>query len=189
MNVHVWWYLARASGIVAWGLGLASVLWGLALATRGIGDKPRPPWLLAVHRHLGGLTLLFVLVHLGALVADSYVQFGPGDLFVPFASSWRPAAVAWGVIAFWLLVAVELTSLAMKRIPKRWWRRIHLGSYAVAVLSTLHLFTAGTDASTPALRWITIVTGGATAFFVLYREVGPGKGARAAARLAVDRSN
>ena len=75
---------------------------------------------------------------------------------MPFASSWKPGAVAWGVIAFWMLLGIELTSLFMKRIPKVWWRRIHLTSYAVAAMTTIHLFTAGTDATTAALRWTTI---------------------------------
>jgi DMSO/TMAO reductase YedYZ heme-binding membrane subunit len=175
VNEQFWWYLARASGIVAWALALTSVLWGVALATRALGPRPRAPWLLDLHRHLGGLVLVFTGVHLGALVADSYVHFGPADLFVPFASDWRRGAVAWGVVAFWLLVAVEVTSLAMKRIPKVWWRRIHLSSYAVAVMTTVHLFTAGTDATTTALRVVTIAAAALIAFFLLYRELGPRK--------------
>ncbi|MET0879967.1 MAG: hypothetical protein ABWZ14_00350, partial [Acidimicrobiales bacterium] len=71
-----------------------------------------------------------------------------------------------------------VSSLLMKQIPKRWWRRIHLTSYAVAVMTTVHLFTAGTDATTVALRWITIVTTTFTTFFLLYRKLGPKKAAR-----------
>ena len=71
----------------------------------------------------------------------------------------------------------------MKRIPKRWWRRIHLTSYAVAVMTTIHLFTAGTDATTVALRWVTIAAG-LHHLLPALPEVGPKKAARipAAAR-------
>ena len=188
MNEQFWWYVARASGIVAWALAVASVLWGIALATRALGPKAKAPWLLDLHRHLGGLTVLFTGIHLGALVADNYVHFGLADLLVPFAADWRTGAVAWGVVAFWLLLAVEITSLAMKQIPKRWWRRIHLLSYAVAVMATIHLFTAGTDATTMALRWATVAAAGLTVFFLLYREIGPKKAARIPARQPVTRS-
>ncbi len=143
MNEQFWWYVSRSAGIAAWALALASVLWGIALATRALGPNPKAPWLLDLHRHLGGLTVLFTGIHMGALVADNYVHFGLADLLVPFASAWKTGAVAWGVIAFWLLLGIELTSLLMKRIPKVWWRRIHLTSYAVAVMTTIHLFTAG----------------------------------------------
>ena len=178
MNPQLWWYVARAAGIVAWALALTSVLWGVALATRALGNRPRAPWLLDLHRHLGGLTVLFVGVHLGALVADNFVHFGVADLLVPFASGWKTGAVAWGVIAFWLLLGIEVTSLLMRRLPKVWWRRIHLTSYAVAVLTTVHLFTAGTDATNVALRWVTVGAGALTAFFLLYRSLGPAKAAR-----------
>jgi DMSO/TMAO reductase YedYZ heme-binding membrane subunit len=134
--------------------------------------------LLDLHRHLGGLTVVFVGVHIAALVADNYVHFGLADVFLPFASHWKRGAVAWGVVAFWLLIGVEVTSLLMRRIPKTWWRRIHLTSYAVAVMATVHLFTAGTDATTAVLRWVTLAAAALMAFFLLYREVGPRKPAR-----------
>ena len=49
------------------------------------------------------------------------------------------------MIAAWLLAAVELTSLAIKRLPKRVWRSIHLTSYAVFWLTSIHAALAGTD--------------------------------------------
>lgn len=80
-------------------------------------------------------------------------------------------------------MVVEVTSLFMKRIPKRWWRRIHLTSYVVAVSASIHLFTAGTDATTAALRGVTIAVAAATVFFLLYRQLGPRKAARIPQRI------
>jgi DMSO/TMAO reductase YedYZ heme-binding membrane subunit len=145
MNTQVWWYLTRASGIVAWLMLTASVIWGIVLATKAFPEHRRPAWLLDLHRWLGGLAVSFTAIHLGALVADNYVHFGAAELLIPFASPWRTGAVALGVIAMWLLVAVEATSLAMKRIPRRYWRWIHLSSYAVFLLTSLHAAFAGTD--------------------------------------------
>ena len=92
-------YVARSSGFVTLVLSGAAVVWGLLLSTRIIRDRRLPKWLLDLHRFLGGLSVAGLALHLGALVADSYVHFGVRDLLVPFASSWRPVAVAWGVIA------------------------------------------------------------------------------------------
>jgi DMSO/TMAO reductase YedYZ heme-binding membrane subunit len=190
VSTHVWWYLARATGIVAWALATLAVLWGLALSTRALGSKPKAPWLLDLHRYLGGLTVLFVLAHLGALWADSAVELGPVELLVPGASSWRPLPVTWGIVAFYLLLAVELTSLAMNRLPKRLWKGVHLTSYAVYALATLHFLVAGTDATIPAVRVVAIASAGAVAFFTLYRIIGPGRAAsaRSAARRPVRES-
>lgn len=162
MNPQLWWYLARASGIAAWFLVALAVIWGLLLSTKLLGRKPAPAWLLDLHRFLGGLAVVFTAVHLVGLVADSYTHFGPADLLVPMASDWKPGAVAWGVVAFYLLVAVELTSLLMTRIPRRWWRGVHLTSYVLFWVAALHVATAGTDASNLAL-----VTANAVAIVVV----------------------
>ena len=90
VSEHLWWYVARSGGIVAWALLAASVLWGLALSTKALGKRPHPNWLLDLHRFLGGLALVFTGVHVGALVLDSYLSFGLMQLLVPFTSSYRP---------------------------------------------------------------------------------------------------
>jgi predicted ferric reductase len=177
MDSHLWWYVARAGGLLTWALAAASVLWGLALSTRALGRKPGAPWLLDLHRYLGGLTVLFAGIHLLGLWADSYVTFGWRELFVPFASTWRPGAVAWGIVAFYLLFAVELTSLLKKHVPKQWWKGVHVSSYALFVFGTVHLFTAGTDRRTPLVWWSVVGTLAAVAFFTVYRLVGPGRAA------------
>lgn len=175
---ELWWYVARATGLVAWGLAVGSLLLGLALATRALGPKPKGPWLLDLHRWTGGLSVVFTAAHVGALIADSYVAIDVVDALVPFASGWRPGAVAWGVLALWLLLAVEVTSLLMKRLPKRVWRTVHLSSYLVAVAATLHGVTAGTDVGHPAVAWTVLSSIAAATFFVAYRRLAPAKPAR-----------
>lgn len=147
MNEQLWWYIARSTGIVAWALLAASVVWGLALSTKITNGRPRPNWLLDLHRFLGGLALVFTGVHMGALVLDSYVDFGLTDLLVPMASSWQPGAVAWGVAGFYLLLAVEITSLLRPRLPRRVWKWTHMLSFPLFAASTAHGLLAGTDAT------------------------------------------
>lgn len=144
MSSQVWWYTARAGGLVAWGLATASVVWGLLLSGR-FGRTPKPSWVLDLHRFLGGLTVIFVAVHMLALWLDSFVQFGPAELFLPLASAWKPGPVAWGIVAMYLLLAIEVTSLLQRRIPRRVWHAIHLTSFGLFAFSTVHALTAGTD--------------------------------------------
>ena len=77
VNPQLWWWLARASGIVAWCMVTASIVWGLALSSKLVRRRKVPAWLLDLHKYLGTLSLAFIAVHLVALVADSYVDFGP----------------------------------------------------------------------------------------------------------------
>jgi DMSO/TMAO reductase YedYZ heme-binding membrane subunit len=169
------WYVARACGIVAWALACASLVWGLALSTRALGRRPKAPWLTDLHRFLGGMTVIFVGLHLAGLAFDTYVRFGWRQLLVPFASHWKPGPVAWGIAAFYLLLAIEVTSLLMKRIPRRLWHGVHLTSYVMAVAATVHMLSAGTDRHVAALRWSAAAVGSVVLFFFLYRAIGPGR--------------
>lgn len=178
-STKVWWYVSRATGIVAWALLALAVLWGLALSTRALGRKTPAPWLLDVHRFLGGLAVLFTIVHFVTLSFDPWMTSEYGytllHAFVPFASSWKPGPMAWGIVAFYLLLAVELTSLLKKRLPQSFWHGVHLLSYPLYAMATIHLLTAGSDQQNPVLRWSVIATVGAVVFFTVYRIVGPGR--------------
>lgn len=147
MNPQLWWYIARAAGIIAWLLITASVLWGILLSTQLFPSHRRPAWLLDLHRGLGALSVLFLLTHVGALIADNYIHFDIIDIVVPFASDWKTWQVALGVFAFWGLIIVEVTSLAMKHLPRRVWRGIHFSSYLTFLLTSFHGTFAGTDAT------------------------------------------
>ena len=158
MTPKFWWYVARSSGIVAWALAAGSVVLGLLLSTRSARGLAKPVWVLDLHRYLGGLTVVAVGVHLGALVADTFVPFGWADLFVPGASDWKTTPVAWGVIAFWMLLVVEVSSLFRKQLPNRLWARLHLLSFVAYVLATLHYLQAGTERTNPALLFVVEAT-------------------------------
>ena len=152
MNGKLWWYMARSSGMVAWLVLVAAVVWGALLAGRLVSRPGTPRWLTDVHRYLGGLAVAMTGLHLTALAADSYSHFGWAETLVPYASSWKPGAVAWGVVAMYLLLVVEVTSLVQRRLPRRWWKAIHFSSYLLFWMATMHGITAGTDAQTPAFR-------------------------------------
>lgn len=178
LKPQFWWYLTRASGIVAWVLLALATVWGLLVASRMIPVRAAPKWLLDMHRFLGGIALAFVAVHMLALVADSYLAFSWAELFVPFASVYEPGAVAWGVVALYLLVAVEVTSLAMRHMPRSWWRAVHLSSFASFVMVTLHAFLAGTDARNVVSVMVGSMLIGVLVFTTVVRVLAARRGAR-----------
>lgn len=169
MNSEFWWYVTRSSGIVAWLMLTASVVWGILLSTKAFPNQRRPVWLLALHRWLSGLMVSFLAIHLAALIADSYVTFDVADLLVPFASEWKPGAIALGVIGMWLLVAVQLTSLAVRRLPRRVWRFVHLSSYLAFWLTSFHAAFAGSDRTSILYQATAVVSISAVVWALMYR--------------------
>lgn len=157
------WYAARAGGILAYLLLTASVCLGLLMSGKA-RLKQWPRFALEdVHRFLGILAGIFIVIHGGALLLDSFVPFSLSQLLVPGTSSYRPLAVGLGVVAAELLVALALTNRYRKRIGHRVWRRLHMLNLAVWAFALLHGLTAGTDAST---LWALVLYAG-TAWLVL----------------------
>src|ERR1700722_18814350 len=104
------WYVARASGLVAWSLLAGSVVWGLLMTSKVVRRIARTSWLLDLHRWLGGLALVFTGVHVLAILGDTYVHFGLASVLIPLAAHWHPVAVAYGIVSLYLLAAIEVTS-------------------------------------------------------------------------------
>jgi methionine sulfoxide reductase heme-binding subunit len=172
MQSHTWWYTARAGGIVAWALLSITVIGGLQLSTR-LARRPTPAWVLDVHRFVAGLAVALVGVHLLGLALDPFVKFGVAQLFVPFLSSYRSGDVALGIVALYLLVAIELTSLAMRRLSRQLWHAVHLSSYPLFALVTVHGLTAGTDRRNAIFQWACLLAASLVLFMTLVRIIAP----------------
>jgi sulfoxide reductase heme-binding subunit YedZ len=142
------WYVVRASGIVAFLALTSSVVLGLALSGRA--RLPRWPRfaLEDVHGYAGVVAGIFVVLHGSALLLDRYIGFSLGQLLVPGTSSYRPLAVAAGVVAAELLAALAITNRLRSRLPHGAWRRAHYLNFAVWSLALVHGLTAGADART-----------------------------------------
>ncbi|MCU1400407.1 MAG: Ferric reductase like transrane component [Acidimicrobiales bacterium] len=144
MTTQIWWFLSRGSGIVAWVMLATTCLLGIAMSTKGF-RLARPAWVLDLHRWVGALAVITTGLHLGGLVADSYVHFGWREILLPQSSAWRRSAVTWGVIALYLMSVIQLTSWTMKHLPRRLWHGVHLFSYVLFGCATVHGALAGTD--------------------------------------------
>ncbi len=160
MIPQTWWYLCRASGMVAWVVSGLACMWGILLITRMLKPADRPAWLLDLHRWLGMLSIFVVAVHMLTWQASGDADFPVHwkDLFVPFAHEWQAWAISWGIFAFYLLLAVQISSYLMKKIPKRLWHAIHLTSYLMFAMATVHAVMVGTDRSN--LVFVLIASGG-----------------------------
>jgi hypothetical protein len=87
------WYLARASGVVAYILLTVLVVVGVGLAGKVRLTRPRFA-VVDVHRFGSILVGVFIAVHATTLALDSYLPFSVTQLVVPFASHYRPLPTA-----------------------------------------------------------------------------------------------
>jgi ferredoxin-NADP reductase/DMSO/TMAO reductase YedYZ heme-binding membrane subunit len=164
----VWWYVARASGLLAWVILSASVLSGLLMSTQLIQATSRQ-WTQGLHEYVGALAVVFTVIHLVSVLAVPTLQIGVLQLLVPFTRMGKPVAQGCGVLAFYLLTAVLLTSWAQAALPWRWWRRVHLLAFPLWVLACVHTVLAGSDASNPVLQWTGLTVGAVIFFLVVAR--------------------
>ncbi|MEM9562527.1 MAG: ferric reductase-like transmembrane domain-containing protein [Actinomycetota bacterium] len=152
MADQIFWYISRSAGLVSWLAAAGSILVGTLIPSRILGRRPTIPWLTDLHRMLGALASVFLLIHLAALWFDHFVQLRFDDLLIPWVADipgLSRTSIALGVLAAWMMAAVELSSLIRDRVPPDWWRTIHLSAYASLTLGTLHAFLAGSDVTNP----------------------------------------
>jgi predicted ferric reductase len=141
----VTWDVARAGGLVAYVLLTASVVLGLALSMRW--QTPKWPRLITndMHSYLTLLSFVFIGVHGLAVWIDPFTHFGWQDILIPFATSYRTAWVAAGIVGLYLMLAVWISTQLRPRIGYALWRRLHGLTLVVYLFSTVHGLGTGTD--------------------------------------------
>ncbi len=178
MDGRVWWWLTRSAGLVAWVVVAATVVWGLLASTKMVRRRGAPAWILDLHRYLGTVTIVFVAIHVAAVWLDSFVKFDAKQLFVPFSATWRPHAVAWGIFATYLLLAIQTTSWLMRKLPRKLWHRVHVLSLPMLAMATVHGFLAGTDRTNRAVQWIAFIVAIGIVFLLASRLIAPTRATR-----------
>jgi len=167
MTIPWTWLGIRASGLTAWGLLTAVVIWGILLKTRLLGRLAPPMKLLDLHRWLGAVALAFLVVHLGLLIIDPFESFSIAQILVPGLAPGSTFAIALGTVAFWLLLPASFLGrlrAKMGTAGNRWFTSAHLIAYAAWPFATAHYVLAGTDALS---QWSLGLLIGGTALIVL----------------------
>jgi methionine sulfoxide reductase heme-binding subunit len=166
------WLVARAAGLVAFGLLTLSVWLGLAMSTRLLGPK-RQKSLLGLHRTLVWTGLSMLGLHIGAVLLDPVLHFGPAAALVPFAAPWKPGAVAAGVIAGWVSLMLAVSFRLQRWIGQKGWRRLHYASFAAFALSLGHALLVGTDLKGLGGPLLALLAAGPVLWLTFYRLLVP----------------
>jgi sulfoxide reductase heme-binding subunit YedZ len=142
------WVVARATGLVAFGLIATTMVAGLLVRTRAAVGPLKGSGMVGLHRHLSLLSLLMIAAHGVALVLDNAVDISPLALVVPGLVPYRPLWTGIGVVAAEIALLVHLSFRFRQRIGVPAWRRIHFLTYGVFVAGAVHGIASGTDSGT-----------------------------------------
>ena len=195
MSSQFWWYLTRSSAIIAWTLMVISVLWGILLSTRVLKKRDNPSWLLDLHRWMSGTSVVMVFLHMFSLYMDQYAHFSIPDLLIPFHSKYTKIASlgAWpivlGVLCFYILIAVQGSSLMMRRLPRKYWKGIHYSSYVLVLVVSFHAGWSGTDARALAYRVVAVLLIALTSVALIVRIIFPKPARTLSAKVEGRRAN
>ncbi len=168
-SIHVYWYMGRASGFIAFGLLLASVVLGLGISSRVFDGLLVRPWVFEMHQFLSLYVLIAMVFHALIMLPDPYAQFKIWELLLPFASPYRPIAVSLGVVCVYGAVIVSGSYYVKGLIGHRVWRLLHHVSFLLFLMAMLHGIYAGTDSGEQWAQWMYLSSGLAVLFLAFFR--------------------
>ena len=147
--MSVEWMIIRGSGIIAFLLLAGSTIWGLLISTKVLGRAVKAKGVTWFHESLGIASLVATGVHMYFLFNHDFIDFGYRAIFVPGASSFRPLAVALGVVSFYSIFVIATSFYVKRWIGQSAWRTIHFLSFGTFLTAGLHGAFSGTDTSNP----------------------------------------
>jgi predicted ferric reductase len=168
-DLHTYWYLGRAGGLVAFALMFVSVILGVAISSRIFDGLLARGWFFELHKFVSLLLLGAVVFHAFIMLPDPYANYSVGDLLIPMRSQIMPEATAVGIVSFYGLVLLTLSFYVTRWIGQRAWRTMHYLTFLTYLGGTVHAIWAGTDSAILGVRYVFLASGIALIFFVLYR--------------------
>lgn len=140
---------ARVIGLLGLALLIVSSVGGTLLASRTAQKiKALKGRTFTYHRTVSLIgAALFLLHPIPLLLAHHTTGMRWWNIFVPFTAPKQGILIAWGTLAAYVLIVVAVSSLYIKRIPRRQWRILHYGSYVVLGLGLIHSLTISNEFS------------------------------------------
>jgi predicted ferric reductase len=169
-DTHTFWYLSRASGIIAFVFLWLSMLMGLIKTTNLIPRGRSRAFAIDLHQFVSLAGLFFTVFHGVILLWDPYINMTLGQMLVPFTVfNYRPLNVGAGQVSLYLWAVLVLSSYVRKSIGRATWRMLHYLSFGVFWLVLLHGITAGSDSGTAGMQVLYWGSAGSIVFLTIYR--------------------
>lgn len=143
------WYAARAAGLVAFILLYISIFLGLTLRIPLARKIFKPLYAMNIHCWISLQATVIAFLHGGVLIFDKFLHLSLVDIFVPFVSSYQRALLPLGILGFYLMIMLVVTSYMRKHISQKVWRITHFSNIALYLMVIGHAVGLGTDLKKP----------------------------------------
>ncbi|MDZ4385009.1 MAG: ferric reductase-like transmembrane domain-containing protein, partial [Candidatus Moranbacteria bacterium] len=142
------WYIVRASGLLGFIFLWLTIFLGLAIRNPLLKKIIDPFYSLDLHCFTAAVAIFWVLVHATSLLFDPMIGFGIKDISIPYFS--QSAAVdtnymALGIMAFYMMAIMTVTSYLRRHISHRLWRVLHFLNPLAFIFVVSHGYHNGTD--------------------------------------------
>lgn len=170
MPDNLFWYLTRSSALVGYFLLWISIFLGLAIKTPILKRIIKPAYSYKIHCWISLQALIFALIHGLSLLGDKYVNFNLGNIFIPFYPQEGVIVnfefLALGIISFYIMTILVVTSYFKDSIPHSVWRGLHFLSIGLFIIAFVHALYLGTDMKNDTVRAVFIYANGFLAFLM-----------------------
>lgn len=142
------WYTVRSAGLVGFVFLWLTIFLGLAIRNPWLKKIIAPIYSFDLHCFTAVMAVFWSLVHGTSLLFDPTIGFGARDVFIPFFSQTiivdaRPLAL--GIVAFWMMVVMTITSYLRKHMSHWLWRALHFLNPLAFIFVVIHGYKIGTD--------------------------------------------
>lgn len=169
-DAHAFWYLSRASGVIAFVFLWISMVLGLLMSTRILPKGQGFAIANNLHKFVSLYGLFFTIFHGVILLWDPYISMTPLQLVVPFTVfNYQPLSVGAGQISLYLWGVLVLSSYVRKSIGRSTWRVLHYLSFGAFWLVLLHGISAGSDTGTAGMQILYWSSAASMVFLTTYR--------------------
>ncbi|MFN8584723.1 MAG: ferric reductase-like transmembrane domain-containing protein [Dehalococcoidia bacterium] len=168
-QVPTLWWASRAFGFVSYVALWLSMFTGVLLSTQRLPKQLDRKVLFELHQQWTLAAAIATALHVLAVVTHPEAGVGLAGALVPYASNELTGPVALGVLAFWGLGLVAVSSWLRSRISSTTWRLIHTVAFGAFLVALAHSVTAGSDSAALAVQWLYALTGSTLAGAIVLR--------------------
>jgi hypothetical protein len=142
------WYVARSAGLIGYLFLWITIFLGLSIRNPILKRIIEPIYSFDFHCFTAASAIFWALVHGSSLLFDKSVGFSAGDVLIPFF--YREAVVdvdylALGIMAFYMMAIMTITSYLRRHIKNWIWRVLHFLSPVAFIFTIIHGYSIGTD--------------------------------------------
>jgi len=142
------WYIARASGLVGFIFLWITIFLGLAIRNPLLKKIVEPIYSFDFHCFTADLAIFWALIHGTSFLFDKMIGFSIADVAIPFFSRTEFVNVnylALGILAFYAMVIMTITSYLRSHINHFVWRILHFLNPLAFIFVIAHGYLIGTD--------------------------------------------